>query len=148
MAADRLNRDIPSFDGMAGVAIRPELAAVNVCVAIGAFLADVGENQLHVALRALHLFVHATQGVMRFVVVKLRNAANRLPTQGCMAVLARHVQPGTVRIAGDAVLCLRKSRTRRVRLNNGRQNAELQHSPEHGVAPSPFPKSSTGLLTG
>ena len=59
MAANRLNRNIPPFDRMAGVAIGAELAAVNVCVTIGAFLADVDENQLDVALRAGHLFVHA-----------------------------------------------------------------------------------------
>lgn len=66
-------------------------------MAIGAFLTDISENEFHMALGALHFFMHAAQWVARLVVVELRNTADRLPTQRGVAVLARNCQ-GTVRI--------------------------------------------------
>ena len=53
------------------------------------------------ALRARHFFMHAAEGVTRFVVLKFRDAADGLPTQGGMAVFAGNVQSGPVRIAGN-----------------------------------------------
>ena len=44
VSANRLNGNIPTVDGMAGIAIRPELAAVDIRVTVRAFLAHVGEH--------------------------------------------------------------------------------------------------------
>jgi len=44
MAAHGLNRNIPAFDRVAGVAVGTELPAVNVCVAVRALLANIREN--------------------------------------------------------------------------------------------------------
>ena len=49
-------------------------------------------------LHTLHFLVHAAQRVAGLVVVKLRNTADRLPTQRGMAVLAGNIE-STVRIA-------------------------------------------------
>lgn len=53
-------RKIPAFDGVALRTIATRLPPMNVRVAVGAILADVGENRLDVTLDAFHLFVHPT----------------------------------------------------------------------------------------
>ena len=53
----RLRRDIPALHGVTLLAVRTHLSAMNVGVAIGAILSDVGENRFGVALDALHFFV-------------------------------------------------------------------------------------------
>jgi hypothetical protein len=50
-------------------------------------LADLGEYRPGMALRALHLFVHAAKRIPRLVVIELRNVANRTPPCRGMAVL-------------------------------------------------------------
>jgi len=84
------NSHSPSADGVALLAIRPQLTLVNVGVAVLAALADVGENHLHVTLSASHGRVHAAQRIARLVVIELRNRADRLPATGSVAVLARY----------------------------------------------------------
>jgi hypothetical protein len=81
MIAHLLNRDIPALHRVALRAVRTHLAAVNIGVAIGAVLANIGEHRFYVALRALHLFVHAAQRVFRFVVVEFGDRADRAPTR-------------------------------------------------------------------
>jgi hypothetical protein len=103
MVANRRYRYPPAFDGVTRLTIGAELATMNVRMAVRAFLADIGKDKLDVALGALHFFVHATQRVARFVVIKFRNAADGLPTQGSMAILAGDVD-GAMRIAGDGFL--------------------------------------------
>ena len=100
---NRLHGDFPALDGVARFAIRAELPAVNVRMAVRAFLAHIGENQFHVALDALHFFMHATQGISRRVVAEFRNAADGLPTQSGVAVFACNVE-GTVGIASSRLL--------------------------------------------
>ena len=87
-----LNGCVPAADRMALSAVRTELAAMNICVAIGTCFADVREDRLDVALRAANLFVHAAQGIRGLVVVELHVAANRSPTVRCVAIFARHCQ--------------------------------------------------------
>lgn len=84
-----LDGDVPTLNGVALGAIRSHLAAVNIRVAIGAILADVSEHRLEVALNAFHLFVHAAQGIVGFVVVELGNGTDGAPTGGGVTVLAR-----------------------------------------------------------
>jgi len=86
------NRDRPSADGVALLAIRAQLALVNIGVTVLAALTDVGENHLHVTLDASDAGVHTAQRIARLVVVELRNCADRLPAIRGVAVLARDGQ--------------------------------------------------------
>ena len=89
MFSNGLHGDSPSHHRMALLALRAHLAAVNVGVALGALLPDVGKDRLRVALRARHSLVHPAQRIARTVVVELGNVANRLPSAEGVAVLAR-----------------------------------------------------------
>jgi hypothetical protein len=84
--ANRRDGNVPALDRVTRLAIRPELAPVDVRVAIRAFLSHVCKNELHMALSALHFFVHPTQGIARLVVVELGNTADGFPTEGRVAV--------------------------------------------------------------
>lgn len=85
---DLLRVLVPPINGVALLAIVPELPAMNIGVAIGAFHSHVLEVQICVALRASHLRVHAAKRVARLIVIEFWNAADRLPTRTCVAVLA------------------------------------------------------------
>lgn len=91
--------DLPTFDGVALLAIGAKFSSVDVGVAIGAILPHVGKDPLQVALRASDLLVHAAQGVARFVVVKLGDSADGAPAGVGVAILTRDSQ-GPVRTAG------------------------------------------------
>ena len=131
VVTDRRYRYLPALDGVAGLAVRAELAAVNVRMAVRAFLSHVGEDQLHVALDALHLFVHAIQRVVSFVVVKFGDAADGLPTQGRMTVLAGNIE-SAMRIARDRFL-RRTMRPLSVGLKRKQKNSDVQQpSSRHG----------------
>jgi len=86
------DRNLPSADGVARFAVGPELALVNVGVAILATLSDVGEDHLHVTLRARDRSVHAAQGISCLIVIELRDGADRLPGCRGVAVLTGNVQ--------------------------------------------------------
>jgi hypothetical protein len=60
VVTNRRYRYLPTLDGMTRFAIRAELAAVNIRMAVRTFLSHVCKNEFHMALRALHFFVHAT----------------------------------------------------------------------------------------
>jgi hypothetical protein len=76
-------------------------------VAVLAILSHVGENWLDVALQALHFFVHATQGILGFVMVEFRNGADGAPRGGRVAIFAGDRQ-GAVRTS--SALPLRRLR--------------------------------------
>ena len=92
MLRNRLNRNLPAGHGVALRAVRAELAAMNVRVAVGAVLADIGENRLDVAAGARHLLVHAAQRVPGRIVVKFGDRADRSPARCRVAIFARDVQ--------------------------------------------------------
>ena len=98
-----LDGDVPSLYGVALLAIRTHLAAVNVGVTVRAILSDACKNRLAMALDALHLLVHATQRIVGLVVVKLGNRTDRAPGGSRVAVLARHGQ-WTMWVAGSLFL--------------------------------------------
>ena len=87
-----LNRNLPAANGVALFAIRAQLPAVNIRVAILAAQADVAEHRFHVALRASDRRMHAAQRVPRLVVIKFGNRADRLPGIRRMTVLAGEVE--------------------------------------------------------
>jgi hypothetical protein len=90
--ADLIDGYLPAQHRVALRAIRTKFPQVNVSVAVGAILADVGEHRFGVTLNASHAFMHAAQRVLRGVVVKLRNRANRAPRLRGMAVFAGNRQ--------------------------------------------------------
>lgn len=108
---NRLNRHLPTENGVALGAICAELRAVNVGVAIGAVLSNIGENQLGVASGAGHFFVHAAQRVARGVVAEFGNGANRSPACVRVAVFAGNVE-GTVRTSARLPLGIRRAAER------------------------------------
>ena len=91
--------NLPAFYGMAAFAIRAELAAMYISMAIGAMGAYILENQRGVALRAANVLVHTPQRIAGVVVIELGDGADRLPTRERVTVLTRNGE-GSVR-AGD-----------------------------------------------
>ena len=87
-----LNRNAPSADRVALLAIRPQLAFMNVCMAVLATGPHVAEHRLHVALNTSHILVHTAQRIMGLVVIELGNSADWLPALRGVTVLARNVQ--------------------------------------------------------
>ena len=77
---DLLNRNIPALYGVALLAVGAHLPLVNVRVAVRALGAHVREDQLGVALRTAQALMHAAQGILRGVVIKLGNGPERLPS--------------------------------------------------------------------
>ena len=86
---DCLDVDLPALDRVAALAIGAELAAVNVCMTLGALRACLAEHQVRVALRAGDFCVHPAQRIAGRVVIELRIRPYRLPAHVSMAVLAR-----------------------------------------------------------
>ena len=93
---------------MALGAVRAELCAVNVRVAIRAILAHVGEHWLGMASGAGYFFVHAAQRVARAVMIEFRNGANGDPAGVGVAIFAGNVE-GTVRTSPWLPLGLRRA---------------------------------------
>ena len=92
MLLNRLDRYLPSQDGMALGAILAELSTVNVGVTVGAVLAHVGKNRFCMASRAGYFFVHAAKRVPRGVVAEFRNGANGRPAGVRVAIFAGNVE--------------------------------------------------------
>ena len=86
---DGLQRDLPPLHGVATGAVGAELAAMDIGVAIRALGADVLENQVRMALNAIHFFVHAAQGIPGQIVIELGIRPYGLPACVCMAVGTR-----------------------------------------------------------
>lgn len=87
MIFDRLDIDLPPFDGVTRIAICAELPAVEVGVAIRTPGADLGKNQAGVALTTTDIHVHAMERISGLVVVEFGNSPERRPRGVCMAVL-------------------------------------------------------------
>jgi len=88
MLLNRLDRYLPAEDRVALGAVRAELSAVNVGVAIGAVLTNIGENWFGMASGAGYLFMHAAKRVPRGVVVEFGNGANGGPACVRVAIFA------------------------------------------------------------
>ena len=124
---NRLDRNLPAENRVALRAIRAELCAVNVSVAIGALLSNVREHRLGVASGAGHFFVHAAKRVPRGVVIEFGNGANGRPTRVRVAILAGNVQ-GTVRTSARLPLGVRRAAEGKDRQQGTRANYRLGHA--------------------
>lgn len=102
MLANLLHRNLPSPHTVTLLAIRTELAFVDISVAVGALVTYVGEYRFHVALRAGYSLMQAPQGETGLVMIELGHAADRFPPAQGMAILARNVK-GAVRTTGVGI---------------------------------------------
>jgi hypothetical protein len=75
---------------MALLAIRSELATMNVGVAVGTLRTYVAENRLRMALNTIDAHVHATKRITGLVMIKFGDSADRFPTRLRMAIFARN----------------------------------------------------------
>lgn len=74
------------------LASRGHFAAVNVSMAVGALIADIGEHHLGMAVYAVDALVQAAQRKLRLVMVELGHRTNRLPSVHGVAVLTSDIQ--------------------------------------------------------
>ena len=90
----RLN--LPATHRVALLAVRTQLPAVNIGMALRAQMTHVGEDRLGVAGGAGHALVQAAQWKACRIVIEFWDGTDRLPAVKRVTVLARDVQ-GTVR---------------------------------------------------
>ena len=114
-----LNGNLPAGDGVALRAIRSELPSVEVRMAIGAILADVGENRFDVAARARNLLMQAAQRILGRIVIEFGDRADGRPACCRVAVLA-----GNIERAVGTLLWLALSRKGRHSGGNHQPNTE------------------------
>ena len=129
-----LNRNLPSADGVALLAVGAELTLVNVGMAVLAALADAGEYRLHVTLYAGHRGVHAGQRIFRLIVIELRKSADRFPGACRVAVLAGNIQVSVRAVRAECVLRPGAQRHSRRQKETDREYFQYDPSP-HGLAP-------------
>ena len=104
MIAYRLDSNGPAFDRVTRFAIPTKLPAMDVRMAICAFLTNVREHQFDMAAGARNFFMHSTERVARLVMFEFRDTADGFPAQRCMAVFAGNGQCRTMGIAGNLLL--------------------------------------------
>lgn len=126
-----LRGSIPALHGVTLRAVGPKLPAMNVGVAIGAILTNIGENRLYVAESASHLFVHAAQWIFGFAVIELWDGADGPPAGSGVAVLAGNgeramgIARGLILASGECA-----SRMGSVGCRHASWEGERQQSPE------------------
>jgi hypothetical protein len=120
-----LHGNVPALNRMALRAVRAHLSVMHVRVAVLALLSNIRENRFHVALNALHFFVHSAQRISCLVVIEFGYGANRLPSRGRVTVLAGHIERA-VRTLRQLLLS-RASRNRRLPREQNQPTRELQN---------------------
>jgi len=148
VSAYRLQGHIPADYAVALFAIRAELTAVNIGVAVRTVRAYVAEYGFGMALNAIYLCVHAPQWIAGRIVVKFRDCADRFPTRLCVAILAwdreRAVGAARLRIGYTTILSEGRSLDREHKRwqENERQCYLLEHERHMplGCADEPAPK--------
>jgi len=120
-----LNRDLPAANGVALLAVRSQLALVNVGVAVLAAQPHVAEHRLHVTLCAGNGLMHASQRVASLIVIELRNGADGSPCICRVAVLTGNIQVPVRTVRAFVGLRLRASR------NSGKRQEQHRHQIEH-----------------
>ena len=123
---DLHDRNLPAAYGMALLAVRAKLSAVNVGMAVLAPLSYIGEHRLDVALRASHGLMHTAQRISGLIMVEFRNGTDRTPGRCRVAVLARYVQVLVRTVCSCCSLC---SRARSNPHKNNQQPDPIVHAP-------------------
>lgn len=102
---DLLYRNLPAANRVAGLAVLTHLVLVDVGMAVGALVADVGEHHLGVAGGTGHALMHTAQRIARPIVIKFRHRTNRLPAVDRVAVLAGDIQVAVRAMRALGALC-------------------------------------------
>lgn len=136
---DLLYRYLPSLHRVTLLAVGAELAFVNVGVAVGAPGGNIAEDQLGVARSARHFLVHAAQRISSLVVIKLRHAADGLPSAEGVAVLAWNVQRSVWTVGAG---CFR----RRAHCAHEREQQQTRNRPDDVLKPRQSPPSKLRKL--
>jgi len=133
------DRNLPTADRVALLAIRSQLPPVNIRMTVLASLSHVGKNRLDVTLDAGHRLMQAAQRVSRLIVVEFRNGADGSPSICGVAVLARHIQipVRTMRTCGGL--------GRRASRESGKR--EKRHAKQTTHTPNPPHDSPLALVT-
>ena len=143
---DLLHGNFPALDGVTRRAVRAHLSLVHVGMTVLAIFPHIRENRLHMALRALHVFMHTAQRITGLVVIEFQVCLDRAPRGRRMAILARHVERRPMGITRNRLLLLvgtlgspgvlRTGRRRASRKGEGRQNP--QNKLEYSQRKSPL----------
>ena len=99
------NGNLPSANGMALLAVCPQLTLVEVGMAILTALAHTREHGPDVTLGAGDRRVHAPKRIFRPIMIEFRNGADRSPRVGGVAVLAGYVQISVRTVGASRDLC-------------------------------------------
>ena len=110
---DLRDRNVPAADCVTVFASARHFSAVNVRMAVGALIADVGEHHLGMAVYAVDVLMQSAQRKLGLVVDELRHRANGLPSVHGMTILTSDIQ---VAVRAARLLC----RLRRRSAGNGR----------------------------
>lgn len=126
---DHVERDVPTLDGVALLAVSAELAAVNVGVTVGAMGAYIVEHQAGVALRTTNFAVHTPQRITGLIVVEFRQGANWLPAGEGVAVLTGQIhRPVRIdHLRAWRVACLARRFRRTLYLHPEQDGHEAEH---------------------
>jgi len=139
VALNLFDRNLPSVDGVTLFAIGPKLALVNVGMTVGAFLADVGEDRLNVALSASDVLMHAAERVAGLAVIKLGNVADGFPSTLCVAILTGDIQRAMRAPRAGVDLRLRSrggtGAQEQQRQHQSGQNRRTQYGPSKHIFP-------------
>ena len=122
MVLDLVDGDLPTENGVTLRAIGAEFSQVNVRVAIGAILPDIGEHRLRMTLHTANFLVLPTQRIRGFVVIKLQYRAYRTPGRRGVTIFAGNRQ-GSVRTA-DVTLLSADCRDEQKQPNNERRSCD------------------------
>jgi hypothetical protein len=128
---DLLDRNLPTADRMALLAIRSQLPPMNIRMTVLASLSHVGEHRFDVTLDAGDGLVHAAQRVSRLIVIKFRNGADGSPAICRMTVLARHAQIPVGTVGACGTLRMRAPRKAGERENRHEKPTKYTSTPPH-----------------
>ncbi len=129
----RLYGTRPALNVVALLALRAHLAPMDIGVAVRAFVSDLGEDRIHVTLRARDALVHASEREVRLTVIELGDVADRLPPGEGVAILTRDIKRSvrTTRVCRSTsrlLLCLRRLR----RCRSKQEHADAEDSNSNG----------------
>jgi hypothetical protein len=87
-----LHSDIPTSDRMASFTFSTKLAAMYVCMAVGALHPHIRKNKFCMTQAARNARMHSTKGQAGLVVVEIRAGPDRSPVDRGMATLTGHTE--------------------------------------------------------
>ena len=130
MIAYGLDRDLPSLDRVATLAVSSELTVMNVGMAIGTLGAHVLKDQTGVALHTANLLVHAAQRVACQIVIEFGIGTDGPPACIGVAFLARDGERSMrIRHFGSRAVCVIRTRVWLGLLGSNSCHYDQRHEP-------------------